>query len=172
MIQINWEYVIFESTSDFYEQRPKTTLADICNCSKCFPQVTKKSFYWKLGSFMGASWHVKGYELLEFLNKQSNLRKKRIYSVPGSYLAVILLLFQHFIIFSYADRKKSITHASYTCCMQGKNYQLTEKEPLGYVHSIALCYYVSYISYYVHSFFLFETPHQSPVGRLKVAKES
>ena len=39
------------------------------------------------------SWHVKGYELLEFLNKQSNLRKKRIYSVPGGYLAVILLLF-------------------------------------------------------------------------------
>ena len=27
---------------------------------------------------MGASWHVKGYELLEFLNKQSNLRKQRM----------------------------------------------------------------------------------------------
>ena len=136
-----------------------------------FHKLRKKCFYWKLGSFMGASCHVKGYELLEFLNKQSNLRKKRIYSVPGSYLAVILLLFQHFIIFSYADRKKSITHASYTCCVQGKNYQLTEKEALGYVHSIALCYYVSYINYYVHSFFLlFETPHYSPVRRLKVAK--
>ena len=58
-----------------------------------FHKLRKKSFYWKLGSLMGASWHVKGYELLEFLNKQSNLRKKRIYSVPGGYLAVILLLF-------------------------------------------------------------------------------
>ena len=58
-----------------------------------FLQVTKKNFYWKLGSFMGASWHVKGYVLLEFLNKQSILRKKRIYSVPGGYLTVILLLF-------------------------------------------------------------------------------
>ena len=87
-----------------------------------FHKLRKKSFYWKLGSLMGASWHVKGYELLEFLNKQSNLRKKRIYSVPGSYLAVILLLLYYFIIFSYAGRKKSITHASYTCCVQGKNY--------------------------------------------------
>ena len=58
-----------------------------------FHKLRKKSFYWKLGSFMGASWHVKGYVLLEFLNKQSILRKKRIYSVPGGYLAVILLLF-------------------------------------------------------------------------------
>ena len=58
-----------------------------------FDMLRNKSFYWKLGSLMGASWHVKGYELLEFLNKQSNLRKKRIYSVPGSYLAVILLFF-------------------------------------------------------------------------------
>ena len=138
-----------------------------------FHKLRKKSFYWILRGFMGASWHVKGYELLEFLNKQSNLRKKRIYSVPGSYLAVILLLFQHFIIFSYADRKKSITHASYICCVQGKNYQLTEQEALASVHSVAIYYYVSYISCYVHSgFFLFETPHQFPVGCLKVAKES
>ena len=43
-----------------------------------FHKLRKKSFYWKLGSFMGASWHVKGYELLEFLNKQSNLRKQRM----------------------------------------------------------------------------------------------
>ena len=131
MIQISLEYMIFESTSNFYEQRPKTTLGDICICSKCFPQVTKKkSFYWKLGSFMGASWHLKGYEPLVVLNKQVNLRKQRIYSVPRSYFAIILLLFQQFIIFSYADRKKTIAHASYTCCVHGKNYQLTEQEGL------------------------------------------
>ena len=58
-----------------------------------FHKLRKKSFYWKLGSFMGASWPVEGYELLEFLNKQTNLRKQRIYSVPRSYLAIILLLF-------------------------------------------------------------------------------
>ena len=69
---------------------------------------------------MGASWHVKGYEVLEFSNKQSNLRKQRMYSVPWSYLVIILLLFKHFIIFSHADRKKSITHACYTCCVEGK----------------------------------------------------
>ena len=45
MSYINWEYVIFESTSNFYEQRPKTTLGDICICSKCFPQVTKKNVF-------------------------------------------------------------------------------------------------------------------------------
>ena len=63
---------------------------------------------WKLGRFMGASWHLKGYELLEFLNKQSSLRKQRIYSVQRNYLAIILLLFWHFIIFSYADRKNPL----------------------------------------------------------------
>ena len=78
----------------------------------------KLRFYWKLGSFMAASWHVKGYELLEVLNMQSSLGKQKIYSVQGNYLAIILLLLWHFIIFSYDDRKKSVTHASYTCCVQ------------------------------------------------------
>ena len=41
-----------------------------------FHKLRKKSFYWKLGSFMGASWPVEGYELLEFLNKQTNLRNR------------------------------------------------------------------------------------------------
>ena len=122
--------------------------------SNVFYKLRKKSFCWKLGSFMGASWHLKGYEPLEVLNKQVNLRKQRIYSVPRSYFAIILLLFQHFIIFSYADRKKSIIHLSYTCCVQGKNYQLTEQEALAYVHSIAICYYVSYISYVNSDFFV------------------
>ena len=118
-----------------------------------FHKLRKKCFYWILRGFMGASWHVKDYELLEFLNKQSNLRKQRMYSVPRSYLVIMLFLFQHFIIFSYADRKKSINNASYACCVQGKNYQLTEQEALVYVHSIAICYYVCYISCYVHSGF-------------------
>ena len=38
----------------------------------------KLRFYWKLGSFMAASWHVKDYELLEFLKMESSLRKQRI----------------------------------------------------------------------------------------------
>ena len=71
-----------------------------------FNKLRKKSFYWKLGSFMGASWHVKGYELLEFLKKQSNLRKKRIWlssrKLLGCHITFVLAL--HYLLLSWQEK--------------------------------------------------------------------
>ena len=47
-----------------------------------FNKLRKKMFLLETWRFYGGWLHVKDYEVLEFLNKQSNLRKQRMYSVP------------------------------------------------------------------------------------------